>query len=494
MPDTLVIEWDRDQLIAATGSAGSSTVKLKSAVTVDRQNGQLLPAEIGEELRKALSAEGIAATEAIVVLPRELVTFNRVELPNLSDAEIPDIVALQAATRLTVPVDSVCLDFSPLPITPGAETREVLLVTVPKKHISEVRECLAVCDLQLVGVRISSFGVAASVVHAGVVSKTAASSSVEAIVAMGSDSIELIMMTGHSVAFSHSGASWTSLDGVEQAVRAEISRARLAASEDMGDYKVQRLMLIGSPELTAAVPDSISKRLNDAEVVRIDPQGTLLTCTVPEGLISSDMLAIAGVIANFETSSVESVDLVNPRKAPEKKDYSRLRNLTIVGVTALALVGGWKWRTDKVNAINEATEALKDESSEMQEAYKLAKNELMLDRNLTEWTDRDINWLDEMQKLKDLMGGTDRVYIKQFKFGVRKGDYVASIEAEGFAKSRRDIEDLQRVLTEAGYEVAPSEITPSLRDPNYAMELNLEVSIPETKPQPAGQKSQQAKT
>ena len=101
MPDTLVIEWDRDQLIAATGSTSGSIVKLKSAVTVSRQNGELLPAEVGEELRKALSTEGIAATEAIVVLPRELVTFNRVELPNLSDAcdyaDVPDSVARSLA-------------------------------------------------------------------------------------------------------------------------------------------------------------------------------------------------------------------------------------------------------------------------------------------------------------------------------------------------------------------------------------------------------------
>jgi hypothetical protein len=85
------------------------------------------------------------------------------------------------------------------------------------------------------------------------------------------------------------------------------------------------------------------------------------------------------------------------------------------------------------------------------------------------------------------MGDTERVYIKQFKFGLRKGDYLAAIDAEGFAKSRRDIEDLQRVLREAGYEVAPTEITPSLRDPKYAMELKLEVSIPEPSKKPAAQ-------
>lgn len=331
MSDTLVIEWDRDELIAASGSPGGSLVNLKSAIVVNRENGSLLPAELGKKLASALTGSRITATEAVVVFPRELVTFNRIELPNLGDHEIPDIVRLQAATRLTVPIESVCLDFAPLPVSPGAQTRDVLVVTAPKKHVSDVRDCLAVCNIELKGVRVSSFGIAASVVYSGMQANVEDPNAVEAIVSLRSDSIEMIFMTGNSVAFSHSGASWTSLDGVEQAVRTEISRARMAAAEDMGDYAVRRLILIGSPDITAAVPDSVSKRLNDAEVIRINPEGSLLTCHVPPGLAAGDLLAIAGAIANVHTTAVEAVDLVNPRKAPEKKDYRRLQTIVALG-------------------------------------------------------------------------------------------------------------------------------------------------------------------
>ena len=57
------------------------------------------------------------------------------------------------------------MDFAPLPIPAGSETRDVLLVTVPRQYINQVKEALDVCAIELKGVRVSSFGIAASVVH-----------------------------------------------------------------------------------------------------------------------------------------------------------------------------------------------------------------------------------------------------------------------------------------------------------------------------------------
>lgn len=484
MSETLVIEWNRDRLIAASGSATSKAVGLKAAVTVSREEGRLLPGEIGEALAASLRSASITATEAIVVFPRELVTFNRIELPNLGDDDIPDMVTMQAATRLTVPVESVCLDFAPLPVMANSETRDVLLVTVPKKYVNDVREALKVCNLELAGVRVSSFGIGAIALHAGLLQRTSPSDSVEAIVSLSSDSIEMAFLTGNSLAFSHSGASWTSMEGVEQAVRAEVSRARMAAAEDMGSYNVSRVTLIGSPEITAAVPDSIAKRLNDAEVVRVDPLNLMHgrspsdSLTLPEGVAPSDMLAIVGVMANRQATSLQSVDLINPRKAPEKTDYTRLKKILIAAGIATVLIGGWAWSKMQVSARNGQIAQLKSERDQLQEKYDLSAEDIKLDESLTEWSDRDFSWLDEMQKFQSLIGGTDRVLIRKFTFSTRTGNYVAAIEAEGYAKSRRDIEDLMEVLDDAGYEVAPKEAVPSLRDPNYKMELSLEVNIP----------------
>lgn len=482
MAQPLVIEWDRDQIIAATGSASGKSVRIQSAVTVDREGGTLNPREIGQKLSTALDGAGIKTEEAVVVFPRDLVTFHRITLPNLGDDEIPEMVRMQAATRLTVPVESVCLDFVPLPIEAGAEVREVILVTLPQQYVTQVGEALAVCQLRLSSVRVSSFGIAASAVNAGLVSSNQGSDSVEAIIALGSDSIEMIFMDGNSVAFSHSGASWTTIDAAEQAVRAEVSRARMAAAEDMGTYSVSRLTLIGSPEVTAVVPDSITRRLNDAAVVRVDPNELLITGDF--GAVSaSDMLAISGAMVGGRSSAVGNVDLINPRKAPEKKDYSRLKKLLVGGGLALAIVGAWKYRDSRISAYETETAKIKSDISSMKDRYKQSGTELELAAEIQSWSDRDISWLDEMMKVREIMGSTERVFIKDVKFQHSDSrTHVGTISANGLAKSRRDIEDLERRLREAGYDVTPNEMQQSLRDPDYSMEVELDVRIPVPKP------------
>ena len=91
MAESLVIEWDRDRLIAAVGSTSGSSVQVRASVAVDRENGVLTASELGAKLKTALATADISATEAIVVFPRHQVTFNRIELPNLSDDEIPPL-------------------------------------------------------------------------------------------------------------------------------------------------------------------------------------------------------------------------------------------------------------------------------------------------------------------------------------------------------------------------------------------------------------------
>lgn len=483
MAEKLIVEWDRGRLIAATGSPGAGGVRIDSALVVDKgEEGQLLPSEIGERLKSALSVSAVAVSEAIAVFPRELVTFHRLSLPNLPDDELPDIVRLQAATRLTAAVDTVCLDFSPLPVTAGSDTRDVLLVTVPRQHVADVREALGVCEIELAGVRVSSFGIAASVVDAGLTNRSAEPDSVEAVVSLGSDSIEMIFLQNDYVAFSHSGASWTSLDRVEQAVRAEVSRARMAAAEDIGEYTVDRLTLIGSDRIAGAVPDSITRRLNDAAVERVEPEGRLVSGPLPEGLNASDMLAIAGTIANAKATAVQAVDLINPRKAAEKKDYSRLIRIAVGGGLALALIAVWSWRSGKIQALESETSALKSDTQDMRDELKLAKNELILNARLTEWSDRDISWVGQLMKVQQLMEGTERLFIRSVQANAeRKGDQLGAIKIEGYAKDRRDIEDFARVLNDAGYDVSPTEMPPNPRDPDYAYEMSLEVIIPVVK-------------
>lgn len=56
------------------------------------------------------------------------------------------------------------------------------------------------------------------------------------------------------------------------------------------------------------------------------------------------------------------------------------------------------------------------------------------------------------------------------------------IKLEGYAKSTADIEEVGRVLSEAGYGVkAYSPVPISASAPEYTIRVNLELSLPEAK-------------
>lgn len=480
--ETLFVEWDQTRLLVVQGSSQNGSTILQHAFAVER-DPNLRPGELGDVLKRELDSRGIKASAAVVVFPRELVTFSRVTVPNLPVEELPDLVKMQAATKLTVPVESVCLDFTPLPVVDGMQTRDVLLVTAPQEKVNGAKTALSICGLEVISLQVSSFAIAEEVSASKLLDRTDGNDGLDVVISLSADRIEMLYLAGPLLVFSHSGASWSSEEKIEQAVRSEVSRAQMAATEATGGNQVARITLIGTPEITSAVPDEISKRLNGAEVRRVDPS-SLFTGNRHDSVSPSDLVGLAGAMAQGAKGKYEVVDLVNPRKPLEKKDYTKAKQIAVVALALIACVMLWKWRADTIADKEDKIAELEKETAKLRKRYKDSKDLLDLNKELTAWEARDLNWLDEMQRIRDLMEGTDRVLVKKFQFNIRKGDYLASIDVDGIAKSRRDVEDLRKVMVEDGYEISPGDIVPSLRDPAYQMELNVDGNIPEDRDKP----------
>ncbi len=121
------------------------------------------------------------------------------------------------------------MDFAPLPVTAGQTSRDVLLVTAPQDLLSTIRRTLAACQTEIGEVRVTAFCIASAVERAGLLSKADDPTSVDVIVLMRKDFIEVTFVRNNGVIFSHSGASWTSPDSIEKVLRAELTRARMSA-------------------------------------------------------------------------------------------------------------------------------------------------------------------------------------------------------------------------------------------------------------------------
>lgn len=474
---SLVIEWDRDRLIVVDGSVSGRSVAIRHALTVPREPDQTA-VSLGSHLQTALAGSSVSATDAIVVLPRSLVTLRRIQLPNVPNDELPDMVRLQAATLLSVPIESVGLDFVSLP--GGDEQRDVLLATAPAEMIAEIQVTMHLADLELAGVQVSSFGIAAAMAHANLLSSN--SKHAEAVLLLRSDMIEFLLTRGHGVEFSHSGAGWSDSDAIERTVRSEVSRGRLSATESIGSHSIGQVTLVGASPHCDAVPDDVGRRLDNAAVRRLDPATSIVQGALPDDLTATDVLAAAGIIANQHKASVAAVDLVNPRRPVEKADTRRLKVLLTVGVAVLLAVGSWKWRDTRLQDLQQKTETIEQEVSSLKSDFKRGEDERDQDAAIQDWSSHNVDWLKEMDHVRELMEGTSKLLIRNFTMTAGRDNYRGTIKAECLGRDRSSIEAFQQRLDAAGYNVIPRTIEPGGRDSDYVFTFPLEIMIPIEEP------------
>lgn len=476
------IEWDRDRLVVAEGTVDGGKAQFRLLRILERQTESNDTLALVDQLKQLFPVGPDRKRASVaVVFPRQMVTIHRIQLPQVPDSEIADMIRMQATMRLTVPVESVSMDFTPLPIQPGSATRDVLLVTVPNDQLAVVRRTMNDAGLELSEVRVSAYCVAQAAASAGILQPTAEPGKVDVVAVMRRDFIELTFVRGTTVVFSHSGSSWTTPDTIEKTIRAELTRARMSAAEILGEHKIDRVIVIGSPEVTAAVTDQISTRLDGARIERIDPASAFLSGVLPEGIATADVVTIAGALVGSGQASIESVDLIHPRRAPEKKDLRRVKVLAGTLAAMVLLAGGYFWRQGRVNALADDVGVIDGENLEIKEQLAAGEKDLLQAEKVGEWTSRDIEWLDELVRLKSIFPASDRMFVDNFQIVTVQRGGVGTIKVEGFARSEADINTLARKLRDAGYGVKPfePEYRPAPGSPDYAVRIVLEISLPE---------------
>ena len=141
------------------------------------------------------------------------------------------------------------------------------------------------------------------------------------------------------------------------------------------------------------------------------------------------------------------------------------------------------WRQGQINELTETKTVLVTSNRKIEQKLAAGDKELIQAGKIGEWVDRDIEWLDEIVRLQAILPGTDRFFVDNIQFSTVQVNGTGIIKLEGFAKTTHDIEDVGRVLAEAGYGVKPYTPLQSSANaaPEYAFKVVLELSLPEVK-------------
>ena len=255
MPRTIAFDWEADYLAGVEADVSGSTVRVRRCFRYDWPAQTDPPPDansLGRWLAEALKQEGISPGEARVVLPREAVVVRRLELPNVSEDELPDLVRFQAATKSSTPLDRLALDYLPLPVDEADTTRQVLMVTVDKERLRRVRDTLAAAGIEPKSVGISPVAVGELVTRIEG-EHSADPHKATLVIFQDARRVEITTLVQHRVTFSHH----CRLSGTEDAAGlrsslVEIDRTVIALSQSQSDLEISAVCLIHAGDANPA--------------------------------------------------------------------------------------------------------------------------------------------------------------------------------------------------------------------------------------------------
>jgi hypothetical protein len=482
MPHYISIDWEADNLTGVEASVIDGAARVHRCFQFDFPEGidpEEEPQRAGAWLSASLKDAHITTDAVLVVLPREAIVVRRLELPNAPDAELPDLVRFQAATKSSTPLDKLALDYVPLPVAADATSRQVLMLTVDGARLKTIRQVLTAAGLNLRGVGVSPIA-AAELVTRIEGEHSADPHQATLIVYQDARRVEITILQQRRVVFTHQ----LQLTGDEDGIRAslvEINRASIALSQSQHDVRINEVCLIHAGNADPALEEALAKRFGgQLHVLDVAQAKGLRTDDPVDRAVLAAFAPSVGMLFSHAAAEVPAVDFLHPRRREETQDRTKLKlGLAAAGLLLLAGLGYglFHWH---LSGLQQQIATLEDRQRELQQAVKAGAPELAAAGNIGGWIDGTRDPLAIMSELQGRGPGTARLYLTEYEQLGGNRDAIARISGKGYSKSRKDVEELQETLEAAGYRVLPRVTTPSRLDPDYPFEFQLDLQVVRT--------------
>jgi Tfp pilus assembly PilM family ATPase len=497
MSEYLALDWDDQQLLGLDAQVASESLHVRKCVRFDWK-ADARPSEhteaAGKQLRAELDRAGIGATHVLVSLPREEAIVRLLELPECTDDELPELVRLQAATRSAVPLDRLLLDFLPLPRMAGVTGRRVLMVTLGKPAADRIQAVLTAAGLQATAIHLSAVGAAEVVAHQPRAVAENSELAADLIVSRSASRVEITAIARDQILFMHGATVSAHLppEAIIAQILAETSRATVALSQAAPGTRIASGWIFGSTTELAGLPEAFRQRFGFDFQVLETPFATpsVRADFDAKGPQAQGAFPPLGILLAHASPRVASIDFLHPRQKVVKPDRRRLHQaLAGAGavVTVAAILGGIHLRVarldDQIATLQSSNDTRRRNLEKSEPLMKTAKL-------IEDWTQRNVDWLEQFRQMETAIGGTDRLHFVSFNGEVAVMNSLATMTASGRAKSRHDVEAMNAKLAEAGYGPKPKEITPDEKNPAFPEKFELSVQINSLHPkEPAAEPS-----
>ncbi|MBL8851481.1 MAG: pilus assembly protein PilM [Planctomycetaceae bacterium] len=482
--DYVALDWESGSLRWAAARIADGRVTLADWASLewtpdvaDVQN----VAVTAERLKQALGQLSARSPRALIVLPREVVVVRKLELPSVPENELPDLVRLQAATKLATPVDKLGLDYLPLSVHEEKTGLAVLLVSVEQERLQRIHDAVKAAGLEPAGCVTSSISVAELALRG-----VGATTGLKLVVYQHRQRLELSALLDRELIFSYS----LTLPSIESAAHAqplmaELSRVVVAVRQAHHATDIERVLVIqeGEPDepVLAVLRERFGERLHVLSPDEIG-RGAML-----DGAARPNASAAAlGALAAEAHPLIPGVDFLRPRKAAAQADPLRRKKLIAGAAAGLLLLLAAGTYYGKLSDKNNAIASLDKERNRITQllAEPESKATLSAAQSINAWSAEVADPLTILSRFQSLLPGTDQLYFTSLRLTPQAGDIVGRLDGNGFARTRRHVDDFYQRLADAGYAVVSKPVTSSSRNPDYPVAFELNVSVMPEQPAP----------
>jgi hypothetical protein len=479
MAEQTILEWRRDELrlLLADGSAGASKVRAAAAKELTAHADPAIPvAEAGAALRVWLAEHHCSGGPVTLVLPREGFVLRRLKLPAAPIDDLPDLVRFQTATRTSAPIESLAIDFIPLPGGAPESGLEAMTVSLDREQLARITAVCAAAGLEPASLMCSPFTIA-RLLRARP-APDLGQGAPDLVVYQQGSRVELSIFEFGTLVFSHA-VQLTEEPGVDRykPLKSELARSLVALNQAQPDANLERCLYV-SGAADASLVDILRQRFG-AGFRLVD------LAQVSPGAEAAGYEALLGA-ALSERDELLHLDLLHPRRRREAPDRRKLYWSLGAGGAALALLLAMGVFYSRKGALETSISVLQAELSTGEQRVLKGKPRAEAYARIAKWKEADADAIDLWTGLQQRFQQTDRIYLIDLKIIPQQGDVLARFTGKGQAKTRADVDDMTQTLSESGYRVKPTTPTLGKRgDPDYPWGFELDVDLPRPAPSPA---------
>lgn len=477
MAEHIYLEWLQDRIEVLTlASETSKTVKVSGEKELADHADNTVPTNaVGDTIRAWLDSLGVGKGNATVVLPREAVVLRKLQLPVSPEDDLPDLVRFQLQARASASIDSLSLDFVPLPTAPDAAGQDVISMTVDRDEVSRIVAILKHADLDVVRLTVSPLTVA-NLVRSTVQPKLGQTAP-ELVVLQEKTRAELSIVHQGTVIQSESVQLPVETADRAKALTSYLKRLIFAFEQSTPNARVESCYYV-----SGEADQSVTTVLRSTFPQRFE----IVDANQVFGSKASGFEVLAG--AAVAGDSRLSLDFLNPRKRREVSDkrkiYAAIGGLALVAVigAGMTLFYSTKGKLEKENL------AILGEKNDNIAKFKALDQMAKAHKQVAEWKQVDPNPIDVWNALREQMPTTGVLYLKDVTIRPDKGERIATFRGKGFAKNREAVYAFYSDLAKHNFDAKSPTINESKDDPDFpsVFELDLALLRPgaENKPKP----------